>query len=183
MKNYCKTSFTEPNLFEAKYSEDLLAKKPQKMKAISISYKATYHERTYSTIGVQEDIIKSYSEGKNFELISYYKISGYKPEANAKFNKMIDYISKNNETIAIVFYNARVLYSIPEIYTQLLELCMAGKIEVHFVLEKLVISQNANFKELFHFMISRCFLPNSLINRDSLRSLSNLISKHKAKGI
>ena len=178
-----RTTFEVHKHLETKQLESLLTTKPQNMEAISISYEAICNEGNLITLETQEDIIKTYLLDKNLEVSFYYKISGYEDDAKAKFNTIINHLSKQNEKIAIVFYNIRGLHRIPEVCKELLKLCIAGKIDLYFAVENLVISQSSEFKDIFHFMVSSGCLSEHHKDDDSLNFLSNYVLRHQIKGI
>lgn len=119
--------------------------------AIILCRIASYEQNASYSLLRQEETLNEYCENKGMKLIGIHKIvegvNGNRPA----FNAILDYIEKQDDTIALVCDKVQRLLRKKEDYYRVEKLRKTGKLELHFVKDELVLSVESNSNELLHY--------------------------------
>lgn len=102
-------------------------------------------------LALQEQRLTDYCNSKNINVMVTYKLIGRMSEYKPLFDDIIDYIKDQEDRVAIICDKvSRFLYT-AEDYYKIDSLVKKGKLELHFVLDNIVISQESNSNDLLHY--------------------------------
>lgn len=98
----------------------------------------------------QEKRLKEYCQNKKMQVIATHKIVKNNKDYSV-IDAVLDYINGHNGTVALVCDKVDRLIRSKDIYKKVNKLRRDGKLELHFVSENLVLSQQSNGNALLHF--------------------------------
>jgi DNA invertase Pin-like site-specific DNA recombinase len=125
------------------------------MKAIFL---ARVSDKKQDSNEAQMTRVLDYAKYKNLEVWKTYELEESSTQGNRlKFQEVITVITKSTETIALVVDTIDRLQRSFKDSVYLEDLRKAGKLEIHFYRENLVINQNSNSSELLRWDIGVMF--------------------------
>lgn len=134
------------------------------MKAILLARVSSQEQEDTHSIPAQVERLRNYAKGKCFTSIEEHQITESSTKDTRKqFDLIVDSIRKSKETIALVTETIdRLQRSFKESVT-LHELLKTGKLELHFLRESLVLTQNSNSSEYLRWDIGVMFARNYVL--------------------
>lgn len=128
------------------------------MKAIILARVSTEEQREAgNSLPAQERKCKEYSQRKGFDIVKEFSFdeSAYKAKRE-QFDLVLDFILKQKEPIAVCMDKIDRLSRnvFDKRVSKLYDLAIAGKIELHFVSDNLVIHKDISAIEKFNFSMS-----------------------------
>lgn len=128
------------------------------MKAIILARVSTEEQKDAgNSLPAQTDRMIKYCQKKEFPIVKKYSFDeGAYRKKRDDFDKMIDYIKKSKEKLVICFDKvdrfSRNVFD--KRISNLYEMTMQDKIEMHFVSDNLIINSNISAVEKFHFAMN-----------------------------
>lgn len=119
--------------------------------AIILCRIASYEQNASYSLQVQEEALNKYCENKGMNLIGTHKIVEGVNGSRPAFNAILNYIEKQDRTIALVCDKVHRLLRKKEDYYRVEKLRKKGKLELHFVQDELVLSAESNSNDLLHY--------------------------------
>ncbi|MDP3444953.1 MAG: recombinase family protein, partial [Ignavibacteria bacterium] len=128
------------------------------MKAYLLARVSSKEQEDNNSIPAQTRNLLEYSKKHNLAVIDTYQLVESSTKTNRKqFNELIDKINNSIETVALVTDTVDRLQRSFKESVILDEIRKAGKVELHFVRENLIITQNSNSSEILRWDIAVMF--------------------------
>ena len=102
-------------------------------------------------LALQEQKLTDYCNDKNINVTATYKLVGRISECRPLFDSIIDYIRSQKGRVALVCDKVDRFLRTTDDYYKVDGLVKKGKLELHFVTDNLVISQESNSNDLLHY--------------------------------
>src|SRR5689334_10045908 len=128
------------------------------MKAILLARVSSKEQEEGQSIPAQERRLKEYAERKGLTVDKIYRITESSTKDTRKgFQKILDYLDKSRETIALVTDTVDRLQRGFKESVILDDLRKEGKVEIHFMREYLVLNLKSNSADLIRWDVGVMF--------------------------
>ena len=122
-------------------------------KAIMVTRVAKIDEMSNFSKEAQEQVIKDYCKNNGFDIVQSYNFIGSYDTVIPEIDSMLNFIKTSETSIIVVFDKVDRMNHNLKMSDYFEQYRLSGKIELHFVIDKLVVNKNTKGSDLHLYTV------------------------------